>query len=122
MDERSMRIKRLFEESGLTYLELEKKIGIKKSSLQRYASGATSKIPISAVEKIAEAFHVSSAYIMGWEEQIEAKPEKMAQRHFEILMDEDISDIFEDFKTLDATKRKIVKDLVHSLAEKKTEV
>lgn len=50
---------------------------------------------------------------------IEESPKKMAERHFEILMDEDISEIFEDFKKLDAAQKKIVKDLVHSLAETK---
>jgi len=52
-----------------------------------------------------------------WKEEIEKKPVEAAERHIEMIMDEDLSDIFEDFKSLDATKRKIVKDLVHSLAE-----
>ena len=57
-----------------------------------------------------------------FEEEINKDPVGTAELHFEILMDEDIKDIFEDFKTLDATQKKIVKDLVHSLAEtKKTE-
>ena len=66
MSVRSERIKLLVEESNLSYQELEKKTGIKKSSLQRYASGVTSKIPLDVIEKLSAAFNVSQAYLMGW--------------------------------------------------------
>lgn len=47
----------------------------------------------------------------------------MADLHFEMIADKDLTEIYQDLKFLDATQRKIVKDLVHSLAEtKKTEV
>jgi len=67
----SKRIKELIEESGLSYIDLEKKTGISKSALQRYASGITKKIPITAIEKLASALEVSAACLMGWEEQQE---------------------------------------------------
>ena len=54
---------------------------------------------------------------MGWEDEIEKEPVKMAQRHIEIIMDEDISDIFDDFQKLDTKKKEMVKDLIHTLAE-----
>ena len=63
------------------------------------------------------ADYVGIPYLMGWEEELENNPAGMAERHIEMIMDEDLSDLFEDFKTLDAAKRKIVKDLVKSLAE-----
>ena len=44
MSIRSERIKSLVDSSGLSYQELEKLTGIKKSSLQRYASGVTAKM------------------------------------------------------------------------------
>ena len=68
MQTRSGRIKALVESSGKSYQELEKITGIKKSSLQRYASGVTTKIPLDAIEKLAKAFNVSQEYILGWEE------------------------------------------------------
>lgn len=64
---RAERIKALIEKSGKSYVELEKLTGVKKSSLQRYASGATTKIPLDVIEKLAVAFNVSQEYIMGWE-------------------------------------------------------
>ena len=68
MSIRSERIKALIKESNQTYQELEKTTGIKKSSLQRYASGATTKIPLDVIEKLSKAFGVSQEYLMGWSE------------------------------------------------------
>lgn len=68
MSTRSERIKLLIEQSGKSYQELERITGIKKSSLQRYASGATAKIPLTVIEKLSKAFNVSQEYLMGWSE------------------------------------------------------
>ena len=69
MSTRSERIRSLIEQSGKSYQEMERLTGIKKSSLQRYASGVTTKIPLDVIEKLANAFNVSQAYIMGWDEK-----------------------------------------------------
>ena len=70
---RSERIKFLIEKSGQSYQELEKTTGIKKSSLQRYASGVTTKIPLDVIEKLSKTFNVSQEYLMGWTEDINIK-------------------------------------------------
>lgn len=62
------RLKECIEQSGLSYEQLEKKTGISRSSLQRYANGITSKIPIDAIQTIAEALGVRAEYIMGWDD------------------------------------------------------
>lgn len=66
MSIRSQRIKSLIEQSNQSYQELEKITGIKKSSLQRYASGVTAKIPLDVIEKLSVTFGVSQEYLMGW--------------------------------------------------------
>lgn len=71
MSIRSERIKALIEQSNQSYQELEKSTGIKKSSLQRYASGVTTKIPLDVIEKLSKAFNVSQEYLMGWSDNIE---------------------------------------------------
>ena len=91
------------------------------STIGKIESGKVD-IPQSRIVQFAEVLGTSIAYLMGWDEEIKKNPVGMAERHFEILMDEDISDIFDDFKSLDSAQRKIVKDLVHSLAETKKEV
>lgn len=70
---RADRIRILIEQSGKSYQELESLTGIKKSSLQRYASGVTTKIPLDAIEKLAAAFRVPPAYLMGWSEEMASK-------------------------------------------------
>ncbi len=62
-----LRLRQVILDSGLSYAELEKRTGIAKSNLQRYAAGITKKIPMSALEAIANATGVSPAYIMGWD-------------------------------------------------------
>ena len=71
MSIRSERIKALIEQSQRSYQELEKITGIKKSSLQRYASGVTTKIPLDVIEKLSIAFGVSQEYLMGWDDNSE---------------------------------------------------
>ena len=97
--------------------ELAGLLGYKSRSsvnkIERDASG----LPQNKIVAIAKALQTTPAYIMGWEEKIENDPVGMAEKHVEMIMDEDLNEIFEDFKKLDANKRKIVKDLVHSLAE-----
>lgn len=65
------RLKQIIDDSGLSYVELEKKTGISKSALQRYANGSTKKIPIDVIQAIAETLGVSAAWVMGWEEKNE---------------------------------------------------
>lgn len=75
MSIRSERIKALVESSGLSYQEIEKLTGIKKSSLQRYASGVTTKIPMDVFEKLSNAFNISQEYLLGWDEKKDSPSE-----------------------------------------------
>ena len=67
MSIQSDRIRSEMQRNSLTLLEIEQRTGIKKSSMQRYVSGETGKIPMSAIEKLANLFGVSGAYLMGWD-------------------------------------------------------
>ena len=69
MSVQSDRIKSEMQRNSLTLLEIEQRTGIKKSSMQRYVSGETGKIPMSAIEKLARLFGVSGTYLMGWDEE-----------------------------------------------------
>ena len=89
MSIRSERIKSLIEQSGKSYVELEALTGIKKSSLQRYASGVTSKIPLDAIKSLSATFNVSQEYLMGWETQEKKNPpdEKILTEGEEALLE-----------------------------------
>ena len=47
------------EKSGYSFVELQKRTGIPQATIQRYAVGKTTKIPIDAIMKIAKATNVS---------------------------------------------------------------
>ena len=76
MSIRSERIKALVEKSDMSYSEIEKLTGIKRSSLQRYASGSTTKIPMDVFEKLSVAFNVSQEYLLGWDEKENSPSER----------------------------------------------
>ena len=68
MNERAKRINEAIEKSGYSYAELSELTGVSKSSLQRYATGETKKIPIDCIEKIAAATRTDARYLMCWDD------------------------------------------------------
>lgn len=75
MDEFAKRLLSEYAKAGYSYPELERMTGIPKSTLQRYFTGETEKIPLSSIEKLAKAFEVDPAYLMGWKEPETANAE-----------------------------------------------
>ena len=51
---------------GVSYAELSEMTGISKSSLQRYETGATRKVSISAIRSIECALNLPYGYLLGW--------------------------------------------------------
>lgn len=67
MKEIARRLYEALEASGLSYGDLSNQTGIAKSSLQRYFTGETAKIPINRLEVIARALGTTTEAIMGWD-------------------------------------------------------
>lgn len=67
MQEIMSRIKSRREELDMSYQTLSDKVGISKSTLQRYETGYIKNMPVDKLEDIASALNVSPAYLMGWE-------------------------------------------------------
>lgn len=111
------RIQALCKIKGVSGSRMCLDLGLSKSTMSDLKHGRTKGMSTTTAAKIASYLGVSVGYLLGEEEKIKADPVGTAERHFEMIMDEDLSELFEDFKTLDAAKRKIVKDLVRSLAE-----
>jgi len=106
----------------MTADELGTRLGKNRATIYRYEKGEIENMPLDILEPIAEALQTTPQYLMGWDKQaIAVSPVEMAERHFEMVMDEDINDIFDDFRKLGDAEKQIVKDLVHSLAKTKTE-
>ena len=73
------KILKTMNERGISYGELSAMTGIPKSALQRYATGATEKIPLSRVERIAKALGLSAGWLLGWEDAPCQAPRETAE-------------------------------------------
>lgn len=106
-DEFNLVVGRIYEciqNSKLSYAELANITGIAKSALHRYATGQTQKIPIAAVEKIAEATGVTAQWILGYE-----LPDRAEQSENE--------ELFNIFSSLPEDRQQIVADLIRTLSK-----
>lgn len=111
------RIQDLCKSKGVSGSRMCLDLGLSKSTLSDIKNGRKKGVSTTTAAKMASYLGVSVGYLLGEEEKINADPVGTAERHFEMIMDEDLSEIFEDFKNFDDTKRKIVKNLVKTLAE-----
>jgi transcriptional regulator with XRE-family HTH domain len=106
--------------SGKDRRQLAEIWGVPYSTLTNWVTAK--KYPrIDKIEIMADYFGILKSELI--EEKIEDaindRPVEMAELHFEMIMDEDLNDIFKYFKDLDDRERQLVKDLVRSMAERK---
>lgn len=80
----SEKIKYYMQLRKLSYSQLSKLTGISKSSLQRYATGTTNKIPIEAVYKIEKSLSLEKGTLMGWIEEREKLGKRVKAKREEI--------------------------------------
>ena len=108
-------LNKYIERTGISQKELAEIIGVSAPTMNDYTKAK--KFPrIDKIEKMANYFGILKSDLIE-EKTIDSHQKEMAEIHVEMIMDEDLGEIFEDFKKLDANKRKIVKALVHSLAD-----
>lgn len=62
-------IKKLRTEYGWTQEELGKKLGLQKAIINKYENGSVENIKRTTIQKMAQLFHVSPAYLMGFTEE-----------------------------------------------------
>lgn len=70
----SQRIKSMLEERHMSLQELADLTGVSKSSLQRYSSGMTDKIPMDRIVQIALKTHTSLFYLLGQTDVMDEEP------------------------------------------------
>ena len=110
------RIKQKRIEKGLSQRDLAKRMQYSNHSTIGKIERGQVDLSQSRIEEFAEVLNVSVSYLIGLDEEIKADPIGTAERHFEMIADEDLNEIFDDFKKLSKQQKKIVKDLIHSLA------
>lgn len=59
-------------EKEMTLEELANKVGVSRQTIQRYESGIISNIPSDKIELMADALKTTPAYLMGWEQPVNA--------------------------------------------------
>ena len=96
MDEISERIRAILEEKNISYGELSTQTGIPKSTLQRYATGRTEKIPTDKLVKIAIALGVSPLSLADFDTASEIIADDIARKNIEKAPAEDSKRITDD--------------------------
>lgn len=71
------RIKEQRIKNGMTLLQVAESIGVKEATVQRYESGEIKNLKHDVIEKLAECFNCTPAYLMGWEDENSAMENKM---------------------------------------------
>jgi transcriptional regulator with XRE-family HTH domain len=112
MNERAERIKMLIEKSGKSYRELEDMTGITRSTLQRYAAGVTSKIPMDVVQKLEEALGAPRGYIMGWNQKPAEELQGIGALAARVLMDPDAAQMVQQYMALEESDRQAIRDFM----------
>jgi transcriptional regulator with XRE-family HTH domain len=112
MNERSAKIKKLIDESGKSYRELEEITGVTRSTLQRYATGTTSKIPMDVVQRLEEAFGVPRGYIMGWDEKPAEELQGMGALAAQVLLDPGAMEVMQKYMAMNESDRQAVRDFM----------
>ena len=89
------RIKATREALNLTQEDVAKKVGVAIQTIYKYENEIVTNIPLSKLEKIAEALQTTPAYLMGWSDkpQNENKPGKAE-------LEEDVVMYHRDGKTI----------------------
>ncbi len=67
-EEVGRRIKLARNDAQLSLKELGNLVGLSDATVQRYEAGKIKGVDINLLQRIADALHVSPAYLMGWEE------------------------------------------------------
>lgn len=127
IDTTANRIMEAMKTAGKRQADIVRETGIDKGALSHYLKGRYEPKQ-DVVYKLAEALNVSEMWLWGYDcerersvvhQEIGSNPIEMADRHAEMVMDEDLNELFEDFKLLSSSEKQIIKDLARSLAKQK---
>ena len=110
--ELGQKIKQARLQKGLTQEELGKIVGLQKSAIAKYENGRVVNIKRSTLQKLAKALDLRGPDLI-----IESNPKAAATLHARVLMDTDLMLSIEQYYELSDEKKKMVRDLIRSLAE-----
>ena len=97
---------------GLTQEELGNLVGLQKSAIAKYENGRVVNIKRSTLQKLAKALDLRGSDLV-----IESNPKEAAELSAKVLLDDDLMDAIEKYYTLTTEKQKMIRDLIHGMAE-----
>lgn len=121
MNERSARILKSIEESGLSYSELSKSTGIPKSALQRYATGNTEKVPLDRLEAIAKATGVTAEYLICWDKEKTEEEKAISDLMDKVIDDTNLQNLITKYNGMNETSVKRLLKYADLLLEEEKE-
>lgn len=110
--ELGQKIKQARLQKGLTQEELGNIVGLQKSAIAKYENGRVVNIKRSTLQKLAKALDLRGSDLI-----IENNPKEAATLHARVLMDTELMVSIEQYYELSDEKKKMVRDLIRSLAE-----
>jgi transcriptional regulator with XRE-family HTH domain len=110
--ELGQKIKQARLQKGLTQEELGNIVGLQKSAIAKYENGRVVNIKRSTLQKLAKALDLRGSDLI-----IENNPKEAATLHARVLTDTELMLSIEQYYELSDEKKKMVRDLIRSLAE-----
>lgn len=109
------RIKYVRDLRGATLDDIAKKVGVTKSTIQRYENGKINTIKIPVVESIAMALNVNPSWIVGKSDTMEIPIQKIPKiiQYYEMLNDIGKHVATERVKELTEVPRYVKEDFTH---------
>lgn len=117
METVSSRILGIMNEKNISYGELSKLTGIPKSTLQRYATAQTNKVPVDKLELIAKALGVDAAILFGWstDEQVENEADDFASYLEELRTRPEKKMLFDSTNGMSPEQIKAIVNMIENL-------
>ena len=94
------KIKSLREERGMTLEQLGDLVGVGKSTVRKWETGIIANMRRDKIALLADALHVTPAYLMGWEEDNSDEIEQTSQGIYSLTEQErqEAFDLYQRYK------------------------
>lgn len=101
------RIRKQRELLGVSQTDLAEKVRISKQTLYKYEKNIITNIPSDKIEEISKVLHVSEAYLMGWEDNLNKENSDLIP---DILSDNDLLEHIKKLMCLNDERKQAIYD------------
>lgn len=100
---------------GISADTLAEKLGVSRSTIFRYESGAIEKMPIDIIKPIAAALHTTVEYLLGMDVPMQSQISDSTQNTIDVSEDEFTYAMYNEGKDLTPEQKQSVLDMVRFL-------